>query len=88
MDRKQVPLLISFALSLHSQALSQSLVSADMYWQGYTRERAAQDLLRVSHKLSLEAYVFRPIDSQLKQQAIGDLSGVKEELLKQGYMVV
>ncbi|GAA5988369.1 hypothetical protein JCM5350_004419 [Sporobolomyces pararoseus] len=56
-----------------------------MYWQGYTRERALQDLLRVSHKLSLEAFVFRPIDSQLKQQAIEDLSGIKEELLKQGY---
>ncbi|GAA5964589.1 hypothetical protein JCM3765_007633 [Sporobolomyces pararoseus] len=56
-----------------------------MYWQGCTRERAVQDLLRVSHSLSLEAYVFRPIELQVKQQAAEDLEGIKEGLLKKGF---
>ncbi|GAA5984517.1 hypothetical protein JCM5350_004744 [Sporobolomyces pararoseus] len=56
-----------------------------MYWEHYSRERAAQDIVSIAHRLSHEAWVFRPIDLQVKQQAIEDLKTVHEELLKLGY---
>ncbi|GAA5999643.1 hypothetical protein JCM5350_007871 [Sporobolomyces pararoseus] len=56
-----------------------------MYWQHYSRERAAQDIISIAHRLSRGAWVFRPVELQVKQQAIEDLKKVHEELLKLGY---
>ncbi|GAA5956211.1 hypothetical protein JCM3765_005491 [Sporobolomyces pararoseus] len=56
-----------------------------MYWKGYTRERAALEILDVSHRLSQKAWVFRPFDDQVKQQAVEDLELVRGELFKLGY---
>ncbi|GAA5956084.1 hypothetical protein JCM3765_005449 [Sporobolomyces pararoseus] len=56
-----------------------------MYWRYYTRERAAQDIVSISHRLSHGAWVFRPIELEVKQQAIEDLKKVHKELLRLGY---
>ncbi|GAA5964596.1 hypothetical protein JCM3765_007635 [Sporobolomyces pararoseus] len=56
-----------------------------MYWQGYTRDRAARDFLSVSNRLSNGAWIYRPLDPQVQQQAIEDLSRVRDGLLKLGY---
>jgi len=53
----------------------------------YTRERAAQDLLEVAHRLSHKSYVFRSVDSGVKEEAIDGLDCIRGELLKLGYTV-
>ncbi|GAA5981058.1 hypothetical protein JCM5350_000027 [Sporobolomyces pararoseus] len=56
-----------------------------MYWKQYTRERAALEILDVSHQLSQRAWIFRPLDDQVRQQAVEALSSAREELLNLGY---
>ncbi|GAA5981031.1 hypothetical protein JCM5350_000019 [Sporobolomyces pararoseus] len=56
-----------------------------MYWNYYTRERAALEILDVSHRLSQRAWIFRPLDDQVRQQAVEALSSAREELLNLGY---
>lgn len=58
-----------------------------MYWQHYTREQAAQDLLNVSNRLSHRSHVFRPIDPVIKLQAIEKLTRTSEKLSQIGYTV-
>ena len=55
-----------------------------MYWKQYTRERAALEILDVSHRLSQRAWIFRPLDDQVRQQAVETLPAVKGELLNLG----
>ena len=58
-----------------------------MYWKHYTREHAALEILDISHRLSQRAWIFRPLDDQIRQQAVEALSLVREELLHLGYAV-
>ncbi|GAA5983504.1 hypothetical protein JCM5350_000254 [Sporobolomyces pararoseus] len=56
-----------------------------MYWRHYTRERAAQDLLNVSNRLSHRSHVFRPIDPVIKLQTIEKLTRTSKKLSQIGY---
>jgi hypothetical protein len=58
-----------------------------MYWKESTREHAALQLLSVSHRLSVGAHIFRPIELQVQQQAKADLVIVLDELSRLGYAV-
>jgi len=58
-----------------------------MYWKGYSRERAAQDLLDIVQTLSKKAYVFEPIESSAKQLITKQIKYIQEELQKVGLAV-
>ncbi|GAA5983535.1 hypothetical protein JCM5350_000265 [Sporobolomyces pararoseus] len=56
-----------------------------MYWKKYTREKAAQQLLNISHRLSDEAFIFRPIEDSLVDQFSQELETTRGELIELGY---
>ncbi|GAA5956100.1 hypothetical protein JCM3765_005455 [Sporobolomyces pararoseus] len=56
-----------------------------MEYSNYTRERAAKDLLALSHRLSSEAFIFQTISLNLKQQAIETLRSIIAGLVLIGY---
>lgn len=58
-----------------------------MYWKKYTREKAAQQLLKISHRLSDEAFIFRPIEDSLVDQVSQELETIRGELIDLGYPV-
>ncbi|GAA6001760.1 hypothetical protein JCM5350_007970, partial [Sporobolomyces pararoseus] len=56
-----------------------------MYWKKYTREKAAQQLLKISHRLSDEAFIFRQIEDSLVDQFSEELETIRGELIVLGY---
>ncbi|GAA5956153.1 hypothetical protein JCM3765_005472 [Sporobolomyces pararoseus] len=56
-----------------------------MYWKKYKREKVAQQLLQISHKLSDEAFVLRPIDDCLVDRFLRDIETIGSELGELGY---
>ncbi|GAA5956048.1 hypothetical protein JCM3765_005439 [Sporobolomyces pararoseus] len=56
-----------------------------MYWKKYKREEVAQQLLKVSHRISDEAFVLRPIDDSLVRRFLLDIEIIGSELRELSY---
>ncbi|GAA5986794.1 hypothetical protein JCM5350_005241 [Sporobolomyces pararoseus] len=56
-----------------------------MNWQEHRCDRAARKILDISNRLSNSAWIYRPVDRRVLEQAIDDLMDAESDLLILGY---